>query len=243
MFGAKQSVFLTRVAFAPIFLYFLWVSLASEKWKERASFPAPEIAGIPSMLCRAVSFVSTLLPHFGYFILTASFCLLGIPTLALLFLRFGQNNVEVLYIFRACKRVLGSRLSVVTVNVSSVLSLLDTLTSWCQKQLLFLVAKPNSLGSHKYLYEHKLRVLNEGAFRTWTVSAFRTSELARQVRKFMLNFFKFKSQALALSPVLGTCFELFLGARLLDRHKVPDLASFQTVNFLKESMVTNIASH
>ena len=163
---------LTRVAFAPIFFYFLWVPLVSEKWKERASFPAPEIAGIPSMLCRAVSFVSTLLPYFGYFIVTASFCLLGIPTLALLFLRFGQNNDEVLYIFRACIRVLGSRLSVVTVNVRSVLSLLDTLTSWCQKQLLFLVAKPNSLGSHKYLYEHKLRVLNEGAFRTWTVSTF-----------------------------------------------------------------------
>ena len=123
----------------------------------------------------------------------------------------------------------------------SVLSLLMP-TPWCQ-QLLFLVAKPNSLGSHKYLFEHKLQVLNEGAFRTWTMSAFRTSELARHVRKFMLNFFKFKSQALTLSPELGTCFELFFGARLLDRHKVPDLASFQTVNFLKESMGTNIASH
>ena len=115
----------------------------SEKWKERASFPA-EIWY--SFFFVASIFCSTLLPYFGYFIVTASFCLLGIPTLALLFLRFGQNNDEVLYIF-ACIRVLGSRLSVVTVNVRSVLSLLDTLTSWCQKQLLFLVAKPNSLGS------------------------------------------------------------------------------------------------
>ncbi len=235
---AKEKFFRTKEAFAPLFFYCLWVPLVADKLNVPPSLPAPDITGVFSLLHRIISFFSSLLPYFGQFILTALFWVLGIPTLAFVFLKLGRNHADVVYILRESKRFLsnffGLSFSEMLANARVALSLPGTLTIWCRK-LLFWVDKLISLVSHKYMGGQILeaaRISNEEAFLGWTISRMQFGKLlssyAEQVRELVYKFFEGKSHALELSSVLGTCFELFFGTHLIDSHKVPSLASFQT---------------
>ena len=173
---AKEKFFRTKEAFAPLFFYCLWVPLVADKLNVPPSLPAPDITGVFSLLHRIISFFSTLLPYFGQFILTALFWVLGIPTLAFVFLKLGRNYADVVYILRESKRFLsnffGLSFSEMLANARVALSLPGTLTIWCRK-LLFWVDKLISLVSHKYMGGQILeaaRISNEEAFLGWTIS-------------------------------------------------------------------------